>query len=447
MSDLFSKRENADLPLVVRMRPQSLADFAGQRHILGEGKLLKRLIEADRISSLILYGPPGTGKTALAYLIAKTTAAHFVAINAISSNVQELRKIIKKAQKQRQDENKKTILFIDEIHHFNKNQQYVLLSDIEEQNIILIGATIHNPFFSLISPLLSRSSVFEFKRLNEDEVKEILHKASREKKRGLGNFPLAVSQEAVEFLAKICDGDARRALNALEIGALSTSPKVDGKIYYDLKVAQESMQKKVVVYDRAGQGHYDTISAFIKSMRGSDPDATLYWLAKMLYAGEDVRFIARRVVICAAEDVGNGDPNALIVANAALQVSEFIGLPEARIPLAQAAVYIATALKSNAVYKGLETALADIEQGKTLEIPTNLKVNSYKGAERLGRGGYKYAHNYKGHFVEQEYIPSQKRYYQPAGLGYEKVIKERMEATSCKPQASGYRQEEEKKKS
>ncbi len=439
MDNLFSKKEkDADLPLALRMRPQNLAEFVGQKHILGQGKLLKRIIEADRISSLILYGPPGTGKTALAYLIATTTAAHFVAINAISSNVQELRNIIKEAKQRKQGESRKTILFIDEIHHFNKNQQYVLLFDIEQENIILIGATIHNPFFSLISPLLSRSSIFEFNPLSKDEIKSVLDRAIKDKQRGLGNFPLTISQEALEFLAKVCDGDARRALNGLEIGTLTTPAERDGKVYYDLKVAQDSMQKKAVVYDRDGDGHYDTISAFIKSMRGSDPDATLYWLAKMLYAGEEVRFIARRIVICAAEDVGNADPNALVVANAALQVSEFIGLPEARIPLAQAAVYIATAPKSNAAYKGLETATQDVKDGKTLQVPTHLKVSSYKGAERLGRGGYKYAHNYKGHFVEQEYLPAaekdrqagipcQKKYYQPADLGYEKIIKERME--------------------
>lgn len=427
MNNLFSKKEDRDLPLAVRMRPQSLAEFVGQKHILGQGKLLRRLIEADRVSSLILYGPPGTGKTALAHLIAATTAAHFVAVNAISSNVQELRNIIKEAKQRKQGEGRKTILFIDEIHHFNKNQQYVLLFDIEQGNIILIGATIHNPFFSLISPLVSRSSIFEFNPLSEDEIISVLDRAIKDKQRGLGNFPLTISQEAIGFLAKICDGDARRALNGLEIGTLTTPAKRDGKVYYDLKVAQESMQKKAVVYDRAGDGHYDTISAFIKSMRGSDPDATLYWLAKMLYAGEDVRFIARRIVICAAEDVGNADPNALIVANAALQISEFIGLPEARIPLAQAAVYIATAPKSNAAYKGLETATQDVQEGKTLEVPTHLRVSSYKGAEKLERGGYKYAHNYKGHFVQQEYIPSAKRYYQPTELGYEKVIKERME--------------------
>jgi len=442
MNNLFSKKEDKDLPLALRMRPQSLAEFVGQEHILGKGKLLRRLIEADRISSLILYGPPGTGKTSLAHLIATTTAAHFVAINAISSNVQELRKIIREAQQRRQTQTKKTILFIDEIHHFNKNQQYVLLFDIEEQNIILIGATIHNPFFSLISPLLSRSSIFEFKPLSKDEIKLILDRAIKEKERGLGDLPLVISQEAIGFLAEVCDGDARRALNGLEIGALTTPPKGDGKIYYDLKVAQESMQKKAVVYDRAGDGHYDTISAFIKSMRGSDPDATLYWLAKMLQAGEDIRFIARRIVICAAEDVGNADPNALVVANAAAYASEFIGLPEARIPLAQAALYIATAPKSNAAYKGLETAIKDVQEGRTLEVPTHLKVSSYKGAERLGRGGYKYAHNYKGHFVEQEYLPSTKKYYHPTGLGYEKVIKERLQAASRKPQVKGQKKPE-----
>ncbi|RKY39029.1 MAG: replication-associated recombination protein A [Candidatus Omnitrophota bacterium] len=428
MEDSLFKKEREDLPLAVRMQPRTLGEFVGQEHILGEGKLLRRLIEADRISSLIFYGPPGTGKTALAQIIASTTSAHFLSINAISSNVEELRKVIQEAQQRKQIEGKRTILFIDEIHHFNKNQQYVLLSDIEKRNLILIGATIHNPFFSLISPLLSRSSIFEFKPLTEQEIALILERAINDKERGFGKLNLVVEEKAIRFLAKVCEGDARRALNALEIGVITTPLNPEGKICYDIKVAEESIQKKVVIYDRAEDGHYDTISAFIKSMRGSDPDATLYWLAKMLCAGEDVRFIARRIAICAAEDVGNADPNALVVANAALQISEFIGLPEARIPLAQAAVYIATAPKSNAVYKGIELAVQDIEKARVAQVPKHLRVSSYKGAERLGRGGYKYSHNYPGHFVRQEYLPLNKRYYQPTDLGYEKVIKQRLES-------------------
>ncbi len=436
-SDLFSHQQEEKMlktaPLSVRMRPQTLEEFVGQRHILGEGKLLTRAIESDRISSLILYGPPGSGKTTLAYCISHKTQAVFERVNAVSSNVEELRKILLAAQNRRLNTPRRTILFIDEIHRFNKAQQDVLMPDLEEGNIILIGATVFNPFFALVSPLLSRSLVFELKSLTSDEVKIILERAINDKERGLGNFKIKMDKEAVEFLCEACNGDARKALNALEIGSLTTPKDNKDVIHYTIKIAEESIQKKQVLYDREGDEHYDTASAFIKSMRGSDPDATLYWLAEMLYAGEDPRFIARRICICAAEDVGNADPQALVVANAALQISEFIGLPEARIPLSQAAVYVACAPKSNAVYMGIEKALSDVKEKKTQEVPLHLKDASYPGAKTLGRGkGYKYAHDYDQHYVEQEYLKEKVLYYEPTEIGFEKEIKERIKRLTKK---------------
>ena len=429
--DLFEKEEKTGknpekrLPLAVRMRPGNLDEFAGQRHILSEGKLLRRAIESGQFGSLIFYGPPGCGKTALAYLITEIKNLHFFRINAVTSNVAEMRKLIDAAKENMKLDGKKTILFIDEIHRFNKAQQDVLMPDVEQGNPVLIGTTTHNPFFSIISPLLSRSLVFEFKPLGEDDILDILKRAAEDKERGLGNSKLKVDDAALRHLAKLSDGDARRALNALEVGTLTTKPDKDGTIHFTLKVAEESIQKKAVLYDKGEDGHYDTISAFIKSMRGSDPDAALYWLAKMLYAGEDPRFIARRIVICAAEDVGNADPQALVVANAALQISEFVGLPEARIPLAQATVYIACAPKSNAAYMGLENATKDIEENATQEVPDHLKDASYSGAEKLGHGtGYKYAHDYDKHYVKQKYALKGKKYYFPTDIGYEKKIKE-----------------------
>jgi len=434
-TDLFEKKskkkQNEFTPLAVRMRPRTLSEFAGQRHILGPGKLLTRAILADRISSLILYGPPGTGKTCLAFCISNITKSHFERINAVTSNVEQLRKLISAARERKSLLSKKTILFIDEIHRFNKAQQDVVLPDVEEANVVLIGATVHNPFFSIVAPLLSRSIVFSLNPLREEEILTILEKALKDKERGLGKSPVKMQPEALRLLARLSDGDARRALNALELGALPTKPDKDGRINFTLQVAEESIQKKAVVYDKDESGHYDTISAFIKSMRGSDPDATLYWLAKMIYAGEDPRFIARRIVICAAEDVGNADPQATVLANAALQISEFVGLPEARIPLAQAAVYIACAPKSNAAYQGIEKALSDVEEGRTLEVPKHLRVGSYLGAKQLGHGqNYKYAHNYPGHFVKQEYIPAKRKYYLPTAIGYEKKIKEWLDQLS-----------------
>ncbi len=424
--DLFeNKKKNHRLePLAVRMRPKTLSEFVGQEHILGEGKLLKRAIEADRIFSLIFYGPPGSGKTALGYLICDITKSYFERLNATASNVQEIRAALDKSSKRFALDKKRTILFIDEIHRFNKAQQDVLMPDVESGNPILIGTTTHNPNFTVNTPLLSRSQIFEFKPLTEDNIITILNMAVKNKERGFGKLKLNLDKDALSHLAMASDGDARRALNALEIGILTTRPDKTGTIHYTLGVAEESIQRKAVNYDRDGDGHYDTISAFIKSMRGSDPDAALYWLAKMLLAGEDPRFIARRIVICAAEDVGNADPQALIVANSAFQVSEFVGLPEARIPLAQATVYIACAPKSNAAYMGIEKAMSDVEKQRTKDVPDHLKDASYKGAKKLGHGiDYKYAHDFKGHYVNQEYIPGKTRYYFPTNMGYEAKIK------------------------
>ena len=428
--DLFveEKLNSKDSPLAVRMRPQSLDEFVGQEHILGKGKLLRRAIEADRVSSLVLFGPPGVGKTSLAGCIVSMTKSYFAPINATTSNVEELRKIIAAAKLKRNNTERKTILFIDEIHRFNKAQQDVLLPDIEAGNPVLIGATVHNPYFSIASPLLSRSLVCELKSLKEKDIAQILNSALKNKDKGFGNLKIKMSEGALNFLSKTCEGDARRALNALEIGALTTVKDKDGFIDFDLKVAEESIQKKAVVYDHDEDAHYDTASAFIKSMRGSDPDAALYWMAKMLYAGEEARFIARRICILAAEDVGNADPLALVLANAALSVCEFVGMPEARIPLAQAVVYVSCAPKSNASYLAIEKAYDDIANGRAQEVPDHLKDTHYKGAEALGHGkDYKYAHDYPGGFVKQKYLRKKVKYYEPTNRGYEAKIKERME--------------------
>jgi len=428
--DLFEEKKanNKDAPLAARMRPSNLDEFVGQVYILGKGKLLRRAIEADRISSLILYGPPGIGKTSLAWCIANVTKSVYVAINATTSNVEELRRVIAAAKIKKANTGQKTILFIDEIHRFNKAQQDVLLPDVEEGNPILIGATVHNPFFSLASPLLSRSLVCELKTLKENEILTILNSALKDKDRGLGNYKVKMDKKALSFLTKTCEGDARRALNALEVGVLTTPKSKEDFINFTLEVAAESIQKKAILYDKDEDAHYDTASAFIKAMRGSDPDAALYWMAKMLYAGEDPRFIARRVCILAAEDVGNADPLAIVLANAALQISEFVGMPEARIPLAQAVVYVSCAPKSNASYLAIDKAYRDIEQEKVQEVPDHLKDASYPGAKTLGHGqGYKYAHDYEGHFVKQKYTRKKVRYYEPTDIGYEAKIKARLE--------------------
>lgn len=417
--------DKKDMPLSVRMRPQNLSEFIGQRHILGEDKLLRRAIEADRISSIILYGPPGCGKTALSQVIAKTTRSHFRQLNAVTSCVAEVREVLLFAQEQRRLHQKKTILLVEEIHRFNKPQQDALLPDVEEGNISLIGTTTLNPFFNISSPLLSRSQIFQLYPLSADEIRLILKKAISDKERGLSR--VKIEEEALEYLVRLCEGDARGGLNALEIAALTTRASEDGYIHLTLEVAQQSIQQKTIVYDRDGDGHYDTISAFIKSMRGSDPDAALYWLAKMISAGEDPRFIARRVVICAAEDVGNADPQALVVATSALAALEAVGLPEGRIPLAQAITYIATAPKSNAAYLAINEAMKDVAEERTLNVPAYLQDSHYPGAKALGYGiDYKYPHEYEGHFVQQAYLPEQKNYYQPTDQGYEAEISERL---------------------
>jgi putative ATPase len=409
--ELFSSKEVKE-PLAYRMSPRDIHEYAGQEHILGEGKLLRRAIEADRITSLILYGPPGTGKTALAKVIAERTKAHFEWLNAATAGLDDLRKIIQSAR-MRKARGNRTILFLDEIHRFNKLQQDALLPDVEEGNITLIAATVENPFFYVNSALLSRSQVFELKPLSEKSILQILGNALADKERGLAFLNLSVEEEALKHIAKMSDGDARRALSALEIAAVTTAPDTDGLIRVTLSAAEESIQKKVIVYDKKGDQHYDTISAFIKSMRGSDPDAALYYLAKMIYAGEDPRFIARRIVICASEDVGNADPQALVVAVSALKSIEFIGMPEARIPLAQATIYIANAPKSNACYRAIEAALDDIKKEETMETPDHLKDSHYPGAKKLGRGkDYKYPHDFGG-YVEQEYTKKKKKYYNP----------------------------------
>ena len=430
-ADFFQQEEQSgespNAPLAARMRPRNLSEYVGQLHLLGPGKVLRRAIEADRLTSVILYGPPGCGKTALGYLIAAETKAYVERVNAVAAGVEDLRRAIEAARFRRTHQSRRTILFIDEIHRFNKAQQDVLMPEVEEGTVILVGATTHNPFFSLVSPLLSRSLVAELKLLSEEELKVILRRAAEDPERGLGRLKLKVEKEAVDFLAKVSDGDARRALNGLELAAMTTPPDAEGSVRITRAVAEESVQKKAVVYDQDEDAHYDTISAYIKSLRGSDPDAALYWLAKMIYAGEEPRFIARRLLICAAEDVGNADPQALVVATAAQQAVEFVGLPECRIPLAQATVYVACAPKSNAAYLGIEKAMRDVESGRTQEVPKHLKDSHYPGAERLGHGeGYKYAHDFPGHHVKQEYMPGKQRYYEPTDQGFERELKQRL---------------------
>ncbi len=410
------------------MRPRSLAEYAGQTHILGPGQLLRRAIESDRIQSLIFYGPPGTGKTSLAQIIARQTKSKFERLSGVESNVADMRRVLGGAANRLENTGQPTLLFIDEIHRFNKSQQDVLLPDVESGTVRLIGATTHNPFFFVNSPLVSRSQIFELRPLTEDDLYALLQRALRDDERGLGHLKVQADEKALRHLSRIADGDARKALNALEIAALTTPPSGDGFIRIDLAAAEQSIQRKAIVYDGDGDAHYDTISAFIKSMRGSDADATLYWLAKMIEAGEDPRFITRRIVICAAEDVGLADPMALILANAAHQAAEFIGWPEARIPIAQAAIYIATAIKSNSAYVAIDAALADVRAGRTLAVPEHLRDKHYAGAERLGHGaGYQYAHDHPDHFVAQDYLGANKRYYEPTDQGVEKKIKERVE--------------------
>jgi putative ATPase len=423
--DLFNQQLNReDMPLALRMCPEKLGEFVGQEHILGKNKLLRRLIEADKIISLILYGPSGCGKSALVNVIAKTTRSSFISLNAVTCGVVDLRKEIKCAEQRRIQNNKKTILLIEEIHHFNKTQQDVLLPNVEKGIITLVGITTHNPYFYLNSALISRSVVFEFKALSEKEIETILKKAIIDSNRGLGKYRINMEEKALNHLIKIVGGDARKALNALELGVITTFPDEKNMINFTISVSEESIQKKVLLYDKKENEHFNTISAFIKSMRGSDPDATLYWLAKMIYAGEDPLFIARRIAICASEDVGNADPQAICVAAAALKISEFVGMPEAKIPLSQAAVYVACAPKSNASFLGIERALKDIEEEIIQKVPFHLKDSHSKKNEQVKN--YKYPHEFAGHYVKQEYLPGGRSYYKPTEEGYESGIKKRL---------------------
>ena len=431
--DLFEyMRQNTmekESPLAARMRPTTLSEIVGQRHILGEDKLLYRAIKADKLSSLIFYGPPGTGKTTLAKVIANTTSAVFRQVNATSAGKKDMEEVVQEAKNQAGMYGKKTILFVDEIHRFNKGQQDYLLPYVEDGTVILIGATTENPYFEVNSALISRSVIFELKPLTKKDIRQLLFRAVEDNERGMGSYRVVLEDDAADFLADVANGDARSALNAMELGVLSTQRSEDDKIHIDMEVAGECIQKRVLLYDKSGDNHYDTISAFIKSMRGSDPDAAVYYLAKMLYAGEDIKFIARRIMICASEDVGNADPMALTVAVSASQAVERIGMPEAQIILSQAVTYVATAPKSNAACNAIFDAMASVKRTKTT-VPSHLQDAHYKGAQKLGHGiGYKYAHNYPHHYVEQQYLPDEivgEKFYVPSENGHEKEIKEWM---------------------
>ena len=416
----------SDAPLALRMSPRSLVEWAGQDHLLGEGKLLRRAVEADRLSSAIFFGPPGCGKSALARLIAKKTKAAVEEMNAVTAGVADVRAVIDRAKDRRSMGNQKTLLILDEIHRFNRAQQDALLPDVERGLFTLIGLTTENPFFYVNSALTSRAQVFEFKPLSEDALEQVLANALADKERGLGEREIRLDPDAQSHIIAQSNGDARRLLNALELAALTTKPDRDGVIHISLSVAEESVQKRSLVYDKSGDQHYDIASAFIKSLRGGDPDAALYWMSRMLKAGDDPRFIARRLIISASEDVGNADPRALLVAHAALSAVEFVGMPEGRIPLAQAVTYIASAPKSNAAYLAVEKAMQEVENGKTREVPNHLK-DANLDRERLGHGeGYLYPHNFPGHFIPQEYWPDPIALYEPTELGYEGEMKKRL---------------------
>lgn len=428
--DLFDYMRSTTMeqsaPLASRLRPTTLEEVVGQQHIIGKDKLLYRAIQADKLSSIIFYGPPGTGKTTLAKVIANTTSAEFTQLNATVAGKKDMEAVVAQAKDNMGMYGKKTILFVDEIHRFHKGQQDYLLPFVEDGTIILIGATTENPYFEVNGALISRSIIFELKPLEKEDIKILLNRAVTDREKGMGAYGAVLEPEALEFLADISNGDARLALNAIELGILTTTPSEDGKIYITEAVAEQCIQKRVLRYDKDGDNHYDVISAFIKSMRGSDPDAAVYYLARMLYAGESIEFIARRIMICASEDVGNADPQALQVAVAAAQAVHQLGMPEARIPLAQAAVYVASAPKSNAAYMAVDKAMELVQNGKTMPVPAHLQDASYKGAAQLGRGlGYKYAHDYPGHYVKQQYLPDgleDIRFYEPTENGYEAEI-------------------------
>ncbi|MCD8238346.1 MAG: replication-associated recombination protein A [Clostridiales bacterium] len=428
--DLFEyqaqkSREN-EAPLAARLRPSTLEEFVGQEEIVGEGKLLYRAIKADKLTSVIFYGPPGTGKTTLAKIIAGTTQSRFEQLNATTSGIKDIKDVVERAKRELGFDGRKTILFIDEIHRFNKTQQDTLLPYVEDGVVILIGATTENPFFEVNRALLSRSIVFELKKLSKENIKTILKRAVYDKEKGMGSYKAEIIEEALDFLADAADGDARVALNAVELGVLTTERNKDGVILIDLETAGECIQRRVLSYDKKGNNHYDTASAFIKSMRGSDPGAAVYYLARMLASGEDIKFIARRIVICAAEDVGMADPNALRVAVSAAWAADFVGMPEARIILSEAVCYVASAPKSNASYLAVNKALQDVEKVRVETIPIYLKDIHYEGHEVFGNGnGYKYAHDYENHYVDQQYLPDEVKdrvYYEPTGIGYEQEV-------------------------
>ncbi len=432
--DLFEYMRNTNMekesPLAARIRPMTLDEVVGQQHIVGKDKLLYRAIQADKLSSIIFYGPPGTGKTTLARVIANTTSAEFTQINATVAGKKDMEAVIEQAKNAGGMYGRKTILFIDEIHRFNKGQQDYLLPFVEDGTIILIGATTENPYFEVNGALISRSVIFELKPLSREDIRALIERAVYDKEKGMGAYDALIDEEAAEFLAELSGGDARHALNAVELGVMTTPRSEDGKIHITLSVAEECIQKRVIRYDKNGDSHYDTISAFIKSMRGSDPDAAVYYLGRMLYAGESVTFIARRIMICAAEDVGNADPNALTVAVSASMAVERVGMPEAQIILSQAAAYVACAPKSNASSRAIFEVMETVQQTGNLPIPAHLQDAHYKGAARLGHGvGYLYAHDYPNHYVKQQYLPyelSGKEFYHPSGNGYEVKIKEHM---------------------
>lgn len=425
--DLFDsvRADNRQLarPLAARMRPRTLDEYVGQEHFLGPGKLLRRMLQADRLNSLVFYGPPGCGKTALAHVIANQTKSLFRPMNAVSAGIKDVREVLTQARHDLEDRGKRTILFLDEIHRFNRSQQDVLLPDVEEGVVILIGATTQNPFFAINTPLLSRSQIFSFEALTREHIRKVIHSALADKERGLGDTPVSLTDDALAFLCEACDGDARRALTAIEIGVKSTNER---PVLFDLQLAQDSIQRKVLDFDPTGDTHYDVASAFIKSLRGSDPQAGVYWLARMLESGEDPRFVARRLVIFASEDVGNADPQALLVANAAWDAVERVGLPECQLNLSQAVCYLATAPKSNACTVAIGAATKDVKEGRTLPVPKHLRDSHYKGTKQFGHVGYQYAHDGDGGWVDQEYIPSDAVYYSPTDRGFEATIRERM---------------------
>lgn len=425
--DLFdtlrASHRDAARPLAARMRPRTLDEYVGQEHFLGPGKLLRRMLLADRLNSLVFYGPPGCGKTALAHVIANHTKSIFRPMNAVSAGIKDVREVLQQARHDLEIDGRRTILFLDEMHRFNRSQQDVLLPDVEDGVVILIGATTQNPFFAINTPLLSRSQIFTFEPLTREHIRTVILRALTDKERGLGDTPVTLTDDALAFLCEVCDGDARRALTALEIGVKSTNQR---PVLFDLALAQDSIQRKVLDFDPTGDTHYDVASAFIKSLRGSDPQAAVYWLARMLEGGEDPRFVARRLVIFASEDVGNADPQALLVANAAWDAVERVGLPECQLNLSQAVCYLATAPKSNAATVAIGMASKDVKEGRTLPVPKHLRDSHYKGSKQFGHVGYQYAHDGEGGWVDQEYVPADVTYYTPTDRGFEATIRERM---------------------